>query len=168
MSTHTPGPLHAADTGCGWELHTGIAPTDRGCFDPLPDGTWPPDCGELTTGHKDRLREDDAKRLALCWNCHDDLLAACEACAAWHWAERECPQHTTTFQERVDLCNYAEWLTLKALAAALGNEPTANYEGLLRVYMDGTSYRPTSDDTQAVVDRIIAAYRKTITKGGAQ
>lgn len=89
------------------------------------------------------------------------LLAAAEAHAAWSWAE-ESHGATSTHSERMELCNYAEFLTNKALAAAAGEPFPDEYDGVPRIivrfpcaYLD----RSEASEAQAIVDRLLTEYR---------
>ncbi|NPT59712.1 hypothetical protein [Paraburkholderia elongata] len=92
------------------------------------------------------------------------LLQAAEAHAAWAYAE-EGHGLNSTFNERMELCNYAEFLTNNALALMRGEELPAEYEGIPRIvvrfplaYLD----RADAEQARASVDRLLAAYREAL------
>lgn len=98
-----------------------------------------------------------------------ELLAACEAHAAWQWAEEN--HEIASFQWRMELCCYAQWLTARALQKSQGEEPMDDYRGVPRLGMywdsDGISVdieRGTETACQEVVDTLIAQYRDAIAK----
>src|SRR5258708_39222937 len=92
------------------------------------------------------------------------LLAAAEAHAAWAWAE-EGHGSNSTYNERMELCNYAEFLTNTALAAARGEPLPDEYTGVPHIvvrfpfaYID----RAEADQAQAIVERLLAEYRAAL------
>lgn len=90
---------------------------------------------------------------------------ALEAHAAWHWAENT--TGVSTFHENMELCNYSQWLTARALAQAAGMPHTEDFSGVPRMLIgfDGARIdRATQQSAQAIVDRIIDDYRAAIAK----
>jgi len=92
------------------------------------------------------------------------LLQAAEAHAAWAHAE-EGHGLNSTFNERMELCNYAEFLTNNALALMRGEALPAEYEGIPRIivqfpfaYVD----RADAAEARASIDRLLAAYREAL------
>jgi hypothetical protein len=92
------------------------------------------------------------------------LLQAAEAHAAWAYAE-EGHGLNSTFNERMELCNYAEFLTNNALALMRGEALPSEYEGVPRIvvqfphaYLD----RADADEARASVDRLLTAYREAL------
>lgn len=92
------------------------------------------------------------------------LLQAAEAHAAWAYAEKGHGLNST-FNERMELCNYAEFLTNNALALMRGEALPAEYQGVPRIvvqfphaYLD----RADADEARACVDRLLAAYREAL------
>ena len=61
------------------------------------------------------------------------MQTALEAHELWEKAERE---HLGSFHQRMELCNYAEWLTRKALAAVRGQQFEEEYEGVPRIILE--------------------------------
>lgn len=88
------------------------------------------------------------------------MLQALEAHQAWTWAEDASPR-ISTFNENMELCRYANWLTARALAAINGHAIEAEYEGVphMTVWPTVGIDRAEQDEAQAIVDRILAAYR---------
>lgn len=84
------------------------------------------------------------------------LRAACEATLAWFWAEHEMPK-TMTFQDRMELCNYSEWITEQAVHGSNGEA----YKGVPRVFAwpRVEISREDQEQAQARVDRVLASYR---------
>lgn len=73
---------------------------------------------------------------------------------AWFEAESE-PNKTTTFDERVELCNYAEWCARRALGLA-----AETYEGIPHIGIDmaGPSahlFRCNRDEAKSLADRVL-------------
>jgi hypothetical protein len=90
---------------------------------------------------------------------------ALEAHAAWHWAEST--TGASTFHERMELANYSQWLTARALAQAAGLPHTEDFSGVPRMLIgfDGVSIDRASEKTaQEIVDRLIGDYRAAIAK----
>jgi hypothetical protein len=91
------------------------------------------------------------------------LRETCEAMQAWFWAEKH--HETTTFDERVELCNYAEWLTQRALMRADGKDPDADeYKGVphMIVWPSVHISRADAEKVQATVERILGEYRAAL------
>jgi hypothetical protein len=88
------------------------------------------------------------------------MLQALEAHQAWAWAEGSSPR-ISTFNENMELCQYANWLTAKALAAVNGHPVEVEYEGVphMTVWPTVGIDRAEQGEAQAIVDRILAAYR---------
>jgi hypothetical protein len=92
------------------------------------------------------------------------LLQAAEAHAAWAYAEEGHGLYST-FNERMELCNYAEFLTNKALAMMRGEPLPAEYEGIPRIVVRFPLVgigRVDEDEIRASVDRLLAAYRDAL------
>lgn len=92
------------------------------------------------------------------------LLQAAEAHAAWAYAE-EGHGLNATFNERMELCNYAEYLTNNALALMRGETLPAEYEGIPRIVVRFPLASVECIDEQQIrasVDRLIAAYREAL------
>jgi hypothetical protein len=92
------------------------------------------------------------------------LLQAAEAHAAWAYAE-EGHGLISTFNERMELCNYAEYLTNKALAMIRGELLPTDYEGLPRIVVRfplASVERAEENEIRASVDRLLAAYREAL------
>lgn len=90
---------------------------------------------------------------------------ALEAHAAWHWAENT--NGVSTFHENMELSNYSQWLTARALAQASGLPHTEDFSGVPRMLIgfDGARIdRATETTAQAIVDRLIGDYRAAIAK----
>lgn len=92
------------------------------------------------------------------------LLQAAEAHAAWAYAE-EGHGLNSTFNERMELCNYAEFLTNNALALMRGETLPDRYDGFPRIvvqfpyaYVD----QADAEQARASVDRLLAAYREAL------
>tara|TARA_R110002060_G_scaffold13191_1_gene18735 strand:+ start:740 stop:1183 length:444 start_codon:yes stop_codon:yes gene_type:complete len=88
------------------------------------------------------------------------LVEACEAHAAWHWAEEN--HASSTFNERMELAKFSQWLTMRALAAARGDVISdAEYEGVSALVVWPSIYisRADQDAARAIVDRLIAEFR---------
>ncbi|MDQ7981914.1 hypothetical protein QYH69_32340 [Paraburkholderia sp. SARCC-3016] len=92
------------------------------------------------------------------------LLQAAEAHAAWAYAE-EGHGLVSTFNERMELCNYAEYLTNKALAIMRGEPLPETHEGVPRIVVRfplvGIS-RVDESEIRSSVDRLLAAYRDAL------
>ena len=58
------------------------------------------------------------------------LREAVEAEVLWHDSEDD--HKTTTFDERMDLCHYSEWLAKRAI----GRDVTDEYEGIPRLVLN--------------------------------
>jgi hypothetical protein len=92
------------------------------------------------------------------------LLQAAEAHAAWAYAE-EGHGLNSTFNERMELCNYAEFLTNTALALMRGETLPAKYEGVPRIVVRfplACIDRAEEDQVRASVDRLLAPYREAL------
>lgn len=104
---------------------------------------------------------DEAKMYAAAPLMH----MALEAHAAWHWAENT--SGVSTFHENMELANYSQWLTARALAQAAGMSHTEDFSGVPRLLIgfDGLRIdRATQQSAQAIVDRLIGDYRAAIAK----
>lgn len=86
-------------------------------------------------------------------------LEACEAHAAWFWAEHESPK-STTFEERVELANYSEWLTAKAL----NRSAPEKYQGIpkMLIWPECRIHRGSAEEVRAIVDAVLDKYRAAI------
>jgi len=92
------------------------------------------------------------------------LLQAAEAHAAWAYAE-EGHGLVSTFNERMELCNYAEFLTNNALALMRGEKLPAEYEGIPRIVVRFPLVsvgRVDETEIRASVDRLLTAYREAL------
>ncbi len=90
------------------------------------------------------------------------LRHALEACAAWHWSEREGGKHGFTFRDNMELCNYSEWKTIEALGISDGTD----YQGVPRIVLGMPGFTPdlireTEAEARARVDQIIALWKTT-------
>jgi len=131
-------------------------------------------CIDQVTGINDSKSASDYYREAAHLFAHrlgvDAMRAALTACAAWHWAERN---HAGKFNERMELCNYSEYLTQKALAISEGRPHDESYIGVPHLIVWPSVYldRADSESAQEIVDRIIGQYRKAAlaqAEGGEQ
>lgn len=86
-------------------------------------------------------------------------LEAVEAHLAWTWAEHA-GSKLSAFSERVELCNYAEWLSARAMQSCAPTE----YMGIpkILVWPDVLLHRATAEEARAIVDRILCDYRKSL------
>ena len=97
----------------------------------------------------------------------DDLLqemkVALEAHAAWSWAEHSMPR-ISTFDEDMELCNYAEFLTQRALALAAGKTWEQAYSGVPHMVIWPSVYisRADQDEARAIVGRLLNDWRTAI------
>jgi hypothetical protein len=85
----------------------------------------------------------------------DIALAACRAHLAWELAERDM---SITFQARMELCNYAQWLTRKALGEV------ADYVGVPRIILQSFSpklVRADEKQCEAIVAEMLARAEKS-------
>ncbi len=91
------------------------------------------------------------------------LHEATEAHAAWSWAERD-DHHGITFDERTELCAYAEWLTARALAICSGDPAGEKYEGVPHLIVWPAVYlqRADQDTARALVERVLATWRTAL------
>lgn len=92
------------------------------------------------------------------------LLQAAEAHAAWAYAE-EGHGLNSTFNERMELCNYAEFLTNNALALMRGETLPKEYKGVPRIVVRfplAGIERIEESEIRASVDRLLAAYREAL------
>ena len=111
------------------------------------------------------MSTQDEKEVSRLKQINEELLAACEAHAAWAWAEHNHAQ--ATFHERMELSQYAEWLTQRALLVAAGCNPESEkYRGVpqLIVWPGVNLTRIGADDARMLVSRLLAAYRAAIAK----
>lgn len=84
------------------------------------------------------------------------LYESAVAHEAWSRAERE---YIGTFDQRCELCNYAEWLTRRALAAVRGEEFTDAFEGVPKILIDIRTFEvervtATQEDVQSLMEGI--------------
>ncbi len=91
---------------------------------------------------------------------------ALEAHQAWSWAEAN--HKEATFNERMELCKYAEWMTVRALSKLSGDSTGDTYEGVphMVVWPDVYIARADQQEARAIVDRLLAAWRETIRSRG--
>jgi len=105
---------------------------------------------------------DEAVRVLRAIN--DKMLLALEAHAAWDWAEHNNPG-VASFQECMELSNYAAYLTREAMAAASGTLPS-DYRGVPRIVLfqplSAGIVRADAEEAQSIVDRILTAYRAAL------
>ena len=71
------------------------------------------------------------------------MQKALEAHERWFEAELE---HQGTFQQRMELCCYAEWLTRQALARVRGESFTEEFQGVPRLILKPFSRDKEDDD----------------------
>ena len=93
-----------------------------------------------------------------------DLLQACEAHQAWAWAEEN--HKSTSFNERMELCKYAQWLTVRALAITSGDPAGEKYAGVPHMVIWPAVYidRADQDEAKAIVSRLMDEWRAAIEK----
>lgn len=133
--------------------------------------TWPPLRGWKDVAIGKPITEEAAKLFVSLKNKHKAtktkptnsklmaaaplLLEASMVCHAWHRSES---QSLGTFNERMELCNYSEWLTRKALSAALGEPFDEPYEGiphlLLTPGLGVHLHRATAEDAAEIAREI--------------
>ena len=84
----------------------------------------------------------------------EQAVRALEAHAAWHWAEEK---GLGSFNDSVELCKYAQWLTAKALNQAAPDK----YEGVPHLLIWPSVYidRAKQEDVQIMVDKVLMLYR---------
>lgn len=70
---------------------------------------------------------------------HTLMRAALQANEVWHIAE---DKSLGTFHQRVELCNYSEWITRKALAADGGAPFDEPFQGMPRILIDVMTFTP--------------------------
>lgn len=89
---------------------------------------------------------------------YDALLAAVEANFAWNYAERADGAAGTTFNERMDLASYAEWLAYKAMGFPAG----PHYQGIPHLGIgDGFEIlRAKEAEVQQMVARVLAVAKQ--------
>jgi len=99
-------------------------------------------------------------------------VQAIRATLAWFFAGSEGLPKTTTFDERMTLCRYSEYLVKREWASMTGEEPES-YKGryvlMAAATDDGTAFgyfRESEEAARAIVDRVMAA-RAAAHKGGA-
>ena len=95
-------------------------------------------------------------------NAAPQMLLALEAHQAWHWAEEN---HTlSTFDERMELCNYANYLTSLALALVEGKSWDEAYNGVphMIVWPTINIFREDSHGAQLIVDRLLSEWKKSV------
>lgn len=88
--SHTPGPIGIPDTGTGLGYITVSAGSSLEGWNGL--------IAQVDAGNYARSQDEglaNARRLVLCWNAHDDLLAACELFAKWDG--ENCQDDTTPY-----------------------------------------------------------------------
>lgn len=62
----------------------------------------------------------------------------------------------------MELCNYSEWLTLRAITKSSGLYPDkGEYAGLLDVW---TGHRTSLDEVSVVIQKVLDKYRAAIAK----
>ena len=90
------------------------------------------------------------------------LREACEAHAAWSWSEHAEKHAGTTFDERMELCNYAEWLTARALSIDSGDPAGEAYRGVPHMIVWPTVGIDRADAIEAsdIVTRVLVEWRK--------
>lgn len=126
MTNYTPGPwTHPADTV---SVFAGTGQSRK----KVCDTSWGNGVG--ASGTTVLEAEANANLIASA----PDLLAACRAHHAWSLAEK---QNGISFHAKMDLCAYAEWLTVKALAKVNGTEAQA-FSGVPRILLDLQSFSP--------------------------
>lgn len=138
MSKHTPGPWTLIDEPRN-PHYRDANPED---YEHIGQHCWyiaGPGISKFVADIVTTRLNDDGDANALLIAAAPDLLAACEACEAWHLAEK----HTLgTFHQRMDLCAYSEWLTKKSLAKSRGVEFTEEFEGVPRILIHLQSFTP--------------------------
>lgn len=85
------------------------------------------------------------------------LVEAAEACEAWHAAEAETPPKSTSYDARVDLCHWSEYLTTFALAVVRGEATPGKFVPVPRI---GFGPGPEILDMSRDADECRAAVRE--------
>jgi hypothetical protein len=156
MSGHTPGPWLQSHRPNGTGMYnTQVYTSDGQTICTLHWYPRPKDAnGAIGT-----YREDNARLIA----ASPEMLEACEAHTAWAWAEKN--HSSSTFNERLELCNYSNWLTQKALAKVQGKTPEDAYSGVPHMIMwpDPHIARADQEAAQAIVNRLIGEWRASLT-----
>ena len=96
------------------------------------------------------------------------MRIACEAHAAWSWAESK-RLSESSFNERMELCKYAEWLTACALSIESGDPSGEEYRGVkhLIVWPNVHIQQASGAAAQDLVDDLIADWRAALAKKGS-
>jgi hypothetical protein len=82
---------------------------------------------EVGIGNQDEITEANAALIVTAVNAHSALVEAAQANFAWHIAEQ---LSLGSFQARMELCGYSQWLTRKALGEV------SDYQGVPRLLLD--------------------------------
>ena len=95
-----------------------------------------------------------------------EVVLALEAHTAWSWSEAN--HKEATFDERMELCKYAEWLTARALAIASGDPTGDEYEGVPHMVIWPSVFisRIGQDEAREIVKRLMDAWRQAIRARG--
>jgi hypothetical protein len=93
------------------------------------------------------------------------MLRALEAHQAWAWAEENFS--LSSFDERMELCKYAQYLTASALAAVSGKSWSETYSGVphMIIWPSCEIERKDAEEAQLIVDRLLGDWRSAIAVG---
>ncbi len=110
---------------------------------------WEQDC-EIIGNELSRLQAENAA-----------MRGALEACAAWHWAET---QHDISQEAKMELCNFSEWLTLRALLLTEGDPSMETYHGVpsMVIWPEVRIRRADEEGARAIVDQVIKLWRAAV------
>lgn len=93
------------------------------------------------------------------------MLDALMACNAWHKAESD---SIGSFNDRMELCNYSEWITRKAIAFATGEQFDEPYQGVPHLLISSGLgvhlHRDSADEASKIVQKTLTEQFQERTK----